>query len=57
LTIDPGRLPANLGERENRLREDLLRAKKEGYSKDYLELIRKYFEALSRKEVEPKGQY
>ena len=53
LAIDPGQLPANLGERENRLREDLLRAKKEGYSRDYLELIRKYFEALSKREVQP----
>ena len=53
LAIDPGQLPANLGERENRLREDLLRAKKEGYSKDYLDLIRKYFEALSRREMQP----
>ena len=52
LAIDPGQLPTNLGERENLLREDLLRAKREGYSKDYLELIRKYYEALSKGEVQ-----
>ena len=52
LAIDPGQLPTNLGERENFLREDLLRAKREGYSKDYLELIRKYYEALSKGEVQ-----
>ncbi len=32
----------------NRLREDLLRALEQGYSKDYQELIRKYFELLQK---------
>ncbi len=32
----------------NQLRNDLLKAAEEGYSKDYQELIRKYYEALSK---------
>ena len=44
----PGDLdPATLGGR-NRLRDDLLKAIEQGYSKDYLELIRKYFEQLQK---------
>jgi len=31
----------------DRIRQDIIGAEKEGYSKDYLELIREYFEALS----------
>ncbi len=46
----PGELPDDFGERKAQLQQDLLRAKKEGYSRDYLELIRKYFEALSERE-------
>ena len=46
--LDPGRLPADLGERRSRLRQDLLRALKENYTRDYKKLIRSYFEALSR---------
>lgn len=42
----PGALPANLGQKKARLQDDLIRALKEGYTKDYKELIRKYFEAL-----------
>ncbi len=52
--LDPGRLPADLGERRSALRQDLLRALKENYSRDYKKLIRKYFEALS-KEAEQDG--
>jgi len=44
----PGELPRNLGEREMQWREDLLRAMKEGYTKDYLDLIKQYFEALAK---------
>jgi hypothetical protein len=44
----PGELdPATL-EGRNRLRDDLLKAIEQGYSKDYLELIRKYFEQLQK---------
>jgi hypothetical protein len=34
----------------NRLREDMLKALQQGYSKDYQELIRKYFEELQKAE-------
>ena len=34
----------------NKLREDLLKALQQGYSKDYQELIRKYFEELQKAE-------
>lgn len=34
---------------EDILREELLRAMREGYNKDYQELIRKYFESLQKK--------
>ena len=47
----PGDLPQDLGERENVLREDLLKALKEGYPKEYEELIRHYFEALAREQI------
>ena len=46
----PGELPGDLGQRRDRLQQDLLRAKEEGYSRDYLELIRKYFEYLGERE-------
>ena len=42
----PGDLPLNFGERDYELRKDLIKALKEGYTKDYQELIKKYFEAL-----------
>ncbi|MFZ5516287.1 MAG: DUF4175 family protein [Candidatus Zhuqueibacterota bacterium] len=42
----PGAMDKNLGEKNIQLQRDLLKALKEGYSKDYQELIRKYFEAL-----------
>jgi len=48
----PNQLPANYGELENRLQQDLLRAKKEGYTRDYLELIKQYFEALTNQKNE-----
>ena len=50
LAKNPGRLPKDLGQHKNTLQEDLLRAQREGYSRDYLELIRLYFEALDKKE-------
>lgn len=46
----PGPLPQDLGAAQSSLAEDLLRAQKEGYSPDYLELIRLYFQALARQE-------
>jgi hypothetical protein len=46
----PDDLPNNLGERKSQLQQDLLKAKKEGYTKDYLDLIRKYFKVLSEQD-------
>jgi hypothetical protein len=40
-------LPQNLGEQKLKLQDDLLKALKEGYARDYRELIKKYFDALS----------
>ncbi len=47
----PDELPENLGERRDLLQQDLLRAKKEGYSRDYLNVIEKYFKALTENEA------
>ncbi len=52
LAKSPDDLPKDLGERRNKLYQDLLRAKKEGYTKDYLELVKKYFEALNKNAVQ-----
>lgn len=49
----PAELPADLGQRRDRLQEDLLRAREEGYNRDYLELIKKYFESVGRHEDKP----
>jgi len=46
--IDPGALPADLGEKNSRLYEDLLRALRENYTRDYKDLIQKYFDALTK---------
>lgn len=51
VTTSPGALPADLGERKNQLEQDLLRAKKEGYSRDYLKVIEEYFKALTEYEI------
>ncbi len=48
--LDPGQLPADLGERRTKMQEDLLRALREKYSRDYRELIQKYFEALAKEQ-------
>lgn len=48
LPINPGDLPPDLGERSIQIQRDLLKALKEGYTRDYQELIRKYFEALMK---------
>lgn len=44
----PGELDPSLLEGKDRLDEDLLKAIEQGYSKDYQELIRKYFEELRK---------
>jgi hypothetical protein len=43
-------LPQDLGEQQDQLRQDLLEALKEDYPKEYKDLIRAYFEALSREQ-------
>jgi len=48
IPINPGDLPPDLGERSLQIQRDLLKALKEGYTRDYQELIRKYFEALMK---------
>jgi hypothetical protein len=45
----PSELMLNSKEILDRLRDQLLNAAKEGYSKDYQELIKKYFESLEKK--------
>ena len=51
LSQSPNRLPDDLGERKTQLQQDLLRAKKEGYSRDYLKVIENYFKALTEYEM------
>jgi len=46
--VDPGSLPADLGEKKSRLYEDLMRALRENYTRDYKDLIQRYFEALTK---------
>lgn len=46
--IGPNGLPVDLGEKNKQIQRDLLRALKEGYSKDYQDLIKKYFETLMK---------
>jgi hypothetical protein len=46
----PNELDLNTLERRSRLREELMKALEQGYSKDYKELIRKYFEQLQKTE-------
>lgn len=49
---DPGSLPSDLGEKNLQIQRDLLKALKEGYSRDYQELIKKYFEALMKESID-----
>jgi hypothetical protein len=44
----PGELKLNSARGKDRIKDELNRAGREGYSKDYEELIRKYFEALQK---------
>lgn len=43
----PEELPENLNQ-QNQLQRDLLRAKREGYTRDYFELIKSYFESMQK---------
>ena len=49
----PGPLP-NTEEEANKLRRDLIRALEMGYSPDYEELIKRYFELLEQRESSPR---
>ena len=46
----PGAVDLSKQEDKNRLRRDLLKALEEGYSRDYQELIKQYFESLEQGE-------
>ncbi len=46
----PAELPMDLGQRRDQLQQDLLRAKEEGFARDYLELIKKYYESIGQHE-------
>jgi len=50
--ISPDGLPANRGEHRTLLQENLEKALRDGYSKEYEDLIRHYFEQLSRETTE-----
>lgn len=49
--ISPAQLPNNMDKESNEIQRDLLKALKEGYSKDYQELIKAYFEALMKETI------
>jgi hypothetical protein len=50
LRTGPQALPAFDSEWKDRLRRDILRMAREGYTKDFQELIRRYYEAITREE-------
>jgi hypothetical protein len=50
----PGDLDPSTLEGKNKLLEDLLKSLEHGYSKDYQELIRKYFDELQKMETQKK---
>lgn len=50
----PGELDPSTLEGQSRIREDLLKAMEQGYSKDYQELIVRYFEQLQKIQSEKK---
>jgi hypothetical protein len=52
----PGNIDVTTQEGRTRLRQDLLKAMEEGYSRDYEEVIKKYFEALENSEPPAKSQ-
>lgn len=47
----PNQLPSGLTDRKNKLRQDYLKEKQQGFARDYEELIKKYFEALGNLET------
>ncbi len=47
----PGDLNLSSGQGKNQITDELNRAVQEGYTRDYEELIRKYYEALQTKDI------
>jgi len=45
--LSPSELLPGVGEKESKIKEDLLKALNEGYARDFMKLIRKYFDALN----------
>ncbi len=54
LRESPGQLPSDLGARQSLLQENLEKALKEGYTKETENIIRQYFELLSKENAEKK---
>lgn len=44
----PDGLPIDLGERGERLNREMINALREGYSKDYIDIIKSYYNSLRR---------
>jgi hypothetical protein len=53
---NPKELPSNLTDRKNKLRQDYLKEKQQGFARDYEELIQKYFEALGNLDLEDQSK-
>jgi hypothetical protein len=51
----PGQIDLSTQEGRNKLRRDLLKALEQGSSRDYEELIRKYFDALEQEQATTPG--
>jgi hypothetical protein len=52
----PGELNLSNEEQLNKIKDELNKAVKEGYSRDYEELIRKYYEVLEQEGVNTSGK-
>lgn len=48
----PGDINYSSQNKRNKIKDELIRAVQEGYSKDYEELIRKYYEALQKEDIQ-----
>ena len=48
----PGALPREVLQQKDQLQEDILRARKAGYSEDFIQLIQAYYQALYKNKVE-----
>jgi len=52
----PAGLPSDYGERQNLLQQDLNRALREGYARNYEDVIRDYFNSLNKSDYETSGK-